>query len=183
MKKFLPNLLIVCGAGRNTGKSTLTKLLIHKYSALNEIAACKITPHFHEQPENKPLLWKTNDCKVYLENEINHKDSSQFLQAGANPVYYIECKDYKIEEAFKALSEHLGESKLLICESGFLANIYKPGILIFLETKNNTDLKADKFSLKEVADIKVCSEQGKLDTELEKVLQKIEISNNKWIIV
>ncbi len=180
---FLPNMLIVCGAGRNTGKSTLTKLLIEKYSKGNRIAACKITPHFHEQPEDKLILWQNIDCKVYLENEINHKDSSQFLQAGANPVYYVECKDYKIEEAFEVLLQHLGENKLLICESGFLANIYKPGILIFLENKNNTDLKADKFSLKEIADIKVCSEQGKLDEELDKVLQMIEIVNNKWVVI
>lgn len=183
MKKYLANLLIVCGAGRNTGKSTLTKLLIHKYSEQNRIAACKITPHFHEQPENKIILWQNTDCKVYLENEINHKDSSQFLQAGAEPVYYVECKDYKIEEAFQFLLNHLGENKLLICESGFLANIYKPGILVFLETKDNTDLKADKFSLKEVADIKINSKQGKLAIELEKVLQMIEIVDEKWVLV
>jgi hypothetical protein len=183
MNTYLPNLLIVCGAGRNTGKSTLTKLLIQKYSKDNKIAACKITPHFHEQAENKLILWQNTDCKVYLENEINHKDSSQFLQAGADPVYYVECKDYKIEEAFEALLKHLGEKKLLICESGFLANIYKPGILVFLETKNNPDLKADKFSLRNNADLKVCSEQGKLDDELEKVLQMIEIVDEKWVLL
>jgi hypothetical protein len=71
----------------------------------------------------------------------------------------------------------------LICESGFLANIYKPGILVFLETKNNPDLKADKFSLRNNADLKVCSEQGKLDDELEKVLQMIEIVDEKWVLL
>lgn len=183
MRKFLPNLLIVCGAGRNTGKSTLTKMLIHKYASKNKLAACKITPHFHDQPDTKIMLWQSDDCKVYLENEITNKDSSQFLQAGANPVYYIECKDYKIEDAFEILLYHLGKDKLLICESGYLANLYKPGVLVFLETKDNTDLKTDIFPVKEMADLKVCSEKGKLDEELNKTIENIIIEDNKWSIL
>ncbi len=183
MRKFLPNLLIVCGAGRNTGKSTLTNMLIRKYSKNNELAACKITPHFHEQPDTKMRLWQSKDCRVYLENEITHKDSSKFLQAGANPVYYIECKDYKIEEAFEILLNHLGDGKLLICESGFLANLYKPGVLVFLETEDNTYLKADKFSIKEFADISLCSAKGKLEAELNKTIEIIIIEDNKWSIL
>jgi hypothetical protein len=180
MRKSLPNLLIVCGAGRNTGKSTLTKMLINKYAINYKLAACKITPHFHEQPESKIKLWQSKNCIVYLENEISHKDSSQFLQAGADPVYYIECKDYKTEEAFEALLNHLGDGKLIICESGYLANLYKPGVLVFLETKDNKDLKADKFTVKEFADIRLCCEMGKLDDELNKIIGNIFIKDNKW---
>jgi len=158
-------------------------LLINLYAAENDIVAIKITPHFHEQPQDKAKLWQSQDCIIYLEEEITNKDSSLFLQAGAKTVFYIESKDYKNEEAFEFILNYIGEDKLIICESGNLASIYKPGILIFLESTNIADLKTNKFPLREFADWKSVIEYGKLDDELQQILSSIKIEENKWRLV
>ena len=183
MIQFIPNLLIVCGSGRNTGKTALVKSIIKNKIEKNKIAAIKVSPHFHDDKQPKEKIWNDVDCNIYLENEITKKDSSLFLQAGANPVYYIETKDYQLEAAFNFILNHIGDSRLIISESGILGRIFKPGLLIFIESTNNNDQDSFKISNRKNADIIVTVEEGKLEEELISLNNKIVIIENQWKLV
>ncbi len=183
MRKFIPNLLIVCGSGRNTGKTALVQSIINNNKEKNKIAALKVSPHFHNDKQPKEKIWQDVDCNVYLENGITKKDSSLFYQAGANPVYYLEVKDYKLEAAFNFILSHIGDNRLIVSESGILGRIFKPGLFIFIESVYNNDQDSIKISNKNNADIIVTVEEGKLDEELLKLNNKIVISENQWKLV
>lgn len=183
MRQFVPNLLVVCGSGRKVGKTTIIKGLIKHFKVKNKIAAIKVSPHFHDNKQSKSLLFQDVDCNVYLENGINTKDSSLFFQAGAEPSYYIETKDNKLENAFKFILQNIGDNRLIICESGILGRIFKPGVLIFVESNVNNVQDIDKITNRKIADIIVVVENGKLDDELTNLKKKIIVEENQWKLI
>jgi hypothetical protein len=183
MRKFIPNLLIVCGSGRNTGKTALVQSIINNNIEKNKIAAIKISPHFHADKQPREKIWHDVDCNIYIENEITQKDSSLFLQAGANPVYYLETKDYQLESAFNFILNHIGDSRLIISESGILGRIFKPGLLVFIESANNNDQDSIKITNRKNADIIISVKEGKLNEELIKLKNKIVVTENLWKLV
>lgn len=183
MRLFIPNLLIVCGSGRKVGKTTFVKSLITHFKEKNNIAAIKISSHLHSNKHPKNIIFQENDCNIYLENEITNKDSSLFFQAGAEPTYYIESKDYKLEKAFLFIINNIGDNRPIVCESGALARIFKPGILIFVESKVNNVQNNDKITNRKIADIIVTVENGKLNDELTNLKKKIIVEENQWKLV
>jgi hypothetical protein len=182
MKKFFPNLLIVCGSGRNIGKTAVITTIIANNKGKNKIVAIKVSPHFHNDKQPKTIIWQDIDCNIYLENENTSKDSSLFLQSGADPVYYIETKDNKLKDAFIFILKQIGENRLIICESGVLARIFKPGLLIYVES-SKTNFQDNKILNRDIADFIITVEDGKLSDELLKVKNKITIFENKWKLV
>lgn len=188
MRKFIPNLLVVCGSGRKVGKTTVVRELINHFNGNNnsdnfKIAAIKVSPHFHDdkQPLNK--IFQEDNCNVYIENKINSKDSSLFLQAGANPVYYVETNDNNISKAFYFILNHVPNGSLMICESGILGRIFKPGILIFLESEVNNVQDNDKITNRNIADIIVTVGENNLQKEVNNLKQKIKVVKSKWELV
>lgn len=186
MKLFIPNLLIVCGSGRKVGKTTIVRGLIEHFSKISNIniVAIKVSPHFHYNQQPNNLLFSDVNCNVYLENGINNKDSSLFYQAGAELSYYVETKDNKLEKAFEFILNHIGDSQFIICESGVLGRLYKPGLLVFVENILNNNIQDNnKIINKSIADVIVTVENGKLEKELENLKNKISVSENKWKLV
>jgi len=47
MESKYPNILLVSGNGRNSGKTTLACKIIERFSKDHEITGLKISPHFH----------------------------------------------------------------------------------------------------------------------------------------
>lgn len=181
MRKEISNLLVICGSGQNVGKTTLVKSIIENVSKKHEIAAIKVSPHKHSSDIEEQIFWQSDNCKVYLENHISNKDSSLFLHAGANPVFYIESDDSNLELAFETVLNHIGNDRLIICESGALARFFKPAILIYIEAEeliNNPNPK--KNTNKEIADLIIQTKSGKLEENILEIKNRIDISNGKW---
>jgi len=159
-----PGMLLVAGAGRNVGKSTLVCRLIKKFSSLQPIAI-KVSPHFHQAvPPNK---------KYIIEAETDpgtNKDSSRFLQAGAHRVYFIQSHDEYLKDAFNELSDSLPAGVPLIIESGGLAKFVRPGLLIFVEGGE----KKKNENLRKKADLILQMKQGGFD------LPGIGFENGAW---
>jgi len=187
MRKFIPNLLVVCGSGRKVGKTTVVKKLIKHFKENNnsgnfKIAAIKVSPHFHQDKQPQNIIMHDVNCNVYIENEINEKDSSLFFQAGANPVYYVETKDNNLSKAFYFIINHISDERLIICESGIIGRIFKPGILIYLESTIKKVENNDKVTNKNLADIIIQINENNLQAEILKAIQKIRVVENKWIL-
>lgn len=161
---YRPDILIVAGAGRNVGKSTLICQLIEKFSGLHPIAI-KVSPHFHQQPEENQKYIIQQERDFYA-----HKDSSRFLRAGAHRVYFLQSLDDHLQDAFYALSDSLPAGVPLVVESGGLAKFVKPGMLIFVQGMNNKKNE----DARQAADLVIRMEQGEFD------LSGIRFKNGAW---
>lgn len=128
---FFSNILLIAGAGRNTGKTSLACSLIEQFSKDLNVIALKISPHFHTIHEKQKIIEQTSEFTVIEEQVHNNKDSSKMLLAGAEKVFYIQVKQDKLSKAFNSLLPIIKKGPV-ICESGGLNQIIRPGLFLFL---------------------------------------------------
>jgi len=126
------NVLIISGDGRKSGKTTMACRLISRHSEMGVIAV-KICPHFHEQHEREPVKIVKGHFEVFRElMPDSEKDSSLMLKAGASDVYYVQCTDSGLKDAWNYITTLIPPDVPVICESGGLANFIKPGLHIIM---------------------------------------------------
>lgn len=133
-------MLLIGGNGRNSGKTTLACKIISAFAAESEVAGLKITPHFHNFNDEDVVL-KTNHLVLIEEKQVSTKDSSLMLRAGAKKVYLVMVKQEHLHEAVEKLIEILPKS-LIVCESGGLHEIVKPGLFLMVKQKEDEIVKA-----------------------------------------
>jgi len=167
------NILLVAGDGRNVGKTYWCRKCIEHLSKNTEVIGVKITPHFHDFLENDILI-KTDDFVIIQEKEINQKDSSLMLQAGASTVYFVMCKKDKLAEAFQHLATYLSDN-IVVVESGGLHEIIKPGLFFFMKNHDKEISKTDYLKFNPI----IISNTGK---EVDFDIQKIDCKHNKVFI-
>lgn len=136
----LPNLILIAGNGRNVGKTFLACKIIHQLSQKHEVYGLKITPHFHSFIETD-VLFKNEKFIIVNETQINSKDSSLFLQAGARKVLFVMTKQEHLTEAFEYLQNHFLSNQIIICESGGLHELVTPGLFFFVKKNNEQIVK------------------------------------------
>lgn len=127
----LPNLLLVSGNGRNSGKTYFACQVIKELSENMEVVAVKISPHFHHQ-EGAKVVVEEKDFIIIDEDRIIDKDSSLMLQAGASKVWFVMVKRGKIDRLLPLLIEIIGENAI-ICESAGLHKLVNPGAFVFIK--------------------------------------------------
>jgi hypothetical protein len=174
-----PNFIIVSGAGQKVGKTHMATALIRKFSARFPLLALKISPHVHDSLGNTSLRSASGGIRIFQDLAPHHKNSGKFLEAGAQASFFMETGDEHLAGAFDIFMKECNPMNLpVICESGALSSLIKPGILIFImqpaddlpENKSATLLDADvvlnakTFSSREITD-------------------KIDFSANSWHLV
>jgi hypothetical protein len=178
--KVVPNLLLFCGSGRNIGKTALLCPVISHNKENYKIAAIKISPNFHSTHQSGILIEKGDGYHIYQETEISDKDTSLFLQAGAEVSYYIETEDEFIEKAFNLVHQIIGKDLLIVCESGKLANHVKPGLMVFIDSTSKKQTSSTKKTNKQLADLIIDVSEGKLKTQIDEINQKIMVEKGEW---
>jgi len=89
--EYNPQLLIISGTGRNTGKTTLACDIISYFSNQIEITGVKISPHFHKHGKHIESLFESELFNLYWEiTENSEKDTSRMLKTGAAKVFYAD---------------------------------------------------------------------------------------------
>ncbi|MCX6240071.1 MAG: hypothetical protein NTY07_21445 [Bacteroidia bacterium] len=175
----LPQLLLIAGTGRNTGKTTFACNIIRKFSNHNSIIALKITPHFHKNVQNGNLI--INSTNLYIAEETDStsgKDSSLMLAAGAQQSFFVMATDKHLSEAIQEVLKILPSNALLVCESGGLRDWIVPGLFFMMNRKDNGLIKPTAEKLKLLADRLITFDGEKIDFELD----TIEITGNQWIL-
>lgn len=147
-----------------------------------KIAAIKISPNFHTVHTTDTIIEKGEGFNIYKENELTSKDTSLFLQAGAKQSYYIETEDQYIGQAFNIVLQHIGNDHLIVCESGKLANFIKPGLMIFINSKEEQPSTNIKKTNRQLADLILNVSKDDLDFYIEEINQKIMVVDAKWIL-
>ncbi|MDO8928328.1 MAG: hypothetical protein Q7W54_04990, partial [Bacteroidota bacterium] len=92
------------------------------------------------------------------------KDSSLFLQAGAEKVFYIQTTDAFLKEAFMLVSAALEPEQAVIVESAALRNKLEPAFYIFIQKKYE-DIKPAAIKMQEMADVVVFSDSGQFSLD------------------
>ena len=172
-----PNILLIAGTGRNSGKTTLACKIIEEFSKSSNIAALKISPHFHKQGETMEIIDKTQDYSIYIENnKKSGKDSSLMLNAGASPVYYIEVLDYSLLNSFESLMDKIPSNTPVVCESPALRKFISPGVFFIVDHPQTLNKKGEVLQWRKEADRFINSATD----HLEPILEGVQLKSNKW---
>lgn len=176
MTKISKNILLISGSGRNVGKTTYMQEVIRQ-NALQKLTAIKITPHFHEPTSGLiPISVNENFCIFQETNEDSEKDSSLFLQAGAERVFYIQTSDVFLGEAFNLVYGLLSTNQPVIVESAALRKFIVPGFYLFIEKKSE-EMKQSAKEMQKLADVTIFSDGEHFSLNPESV-----VFNQSWKI-
>jgi hypothetical protein len=179
IKELSPErIMLVCGSGRNTGKTFLAESIIRHFSKTNLISAIKISMHRHDHPENLQLLISEHGYSIFSDHQISEKDSGRFLSAGAVPSLYIETTDEFLGPALLDAISYCPSDSLIVCESGGLIRVLRPGIIIFVQQPQEM-IPDNKKYLRDEADLVV--ETG-MDVH-RMVISLIGTTKNVWVTV
>ncbi len=179
MQIRIPEMLLIAGNGRNSGKTTLACRIIRNISACIPVVAIKITPHFHENFGTGKTLFNREDLVIIEESDPESgKDSALMLKAGAVKSYFVMAKDEQLNDALQVILKQVPEKVPVVCESGGLRQIVEPGIFLMMHRKDNNVLKPGVESLNILAD-KVITFDGK---NIDFDFNNVSYSENKWKI-
>lgn len=172
-----PNLLLIAGTGRNSGKTTVACQIIEKFSPDLELTAVKISPHFHLASCGLAELIKTEFYSISSEKvRYTRKDSSRMLRAGAAHVYYVEVKDTSMLDAFNALIKLIDPETPVIIESPALRKVINPGVFVLVDSDHTLNKKEDVLKLKQKADLFLDTSI----TNIETFINNLSFENNSW---
>ena len=164
-KPVLDNMILVCGNGRNVGKTTLSCSIIHRLSRFTMVTGIKVSPHFHDILVDQSVLTSNERFVIVEEKAISSKDSSLMLQAGAQRVYFIMCKQENLSEAITTLLKDL-IGQAVVCESGGLAEIVQPGLSLFVKKYDHV---ISKYSCLNHGAIQVTNRQNSFDFDVKRI--------------
>jgi hypothetical protein len=132
----IPNLLLIAGTGTKSGKTTIACRIIEQFKSLN-IAAIKITPHFHETTPGLRTIIEASGYSIYEETNSNStKDTSRMLQSGAVKVFFAKVLDDRIKSIFDIIMDLVPEGTPVVCESPALRNFVEPGLFIIMSSES-----------------------------------------------
>ncbi len=177
MKKHYPNIILISGTGSNVGKTTLSCRIIEQFVHLG-IVAVKITPHWHPQPDNIPVLLKEDHLLIIRENNLNSaKDSSRMLRSGARQVYFVQnTVDKGLLKAFPAIINEIGPARPMVIESAALGQFIRPAVHFHITRPSSLTHKLQNSGIP--IDYIVSFDGESFDFDL----NNIRWVNNEWII-
>lgn len=175
----MPQLLLIAGTGRDSGKTTLACALIQKFSPSKSVIAIKITPHFHKNVGSGNVLCNTNELFITEETDSSTgKDSSRMLKAGAHHSFFVMTTDEHLVLAFLKIRELIPTDSLIICESGGLRQYVEPGLFLMMNRKGTETIKPLSGKLLALADRVITFDCEKIGLDPD----RIEIKDNQWTL-
>jgi hypothetical protein len=146
MAKFMiPRLLLIAGNGRNSGKTFFACSVISNLCKEVKIIAVKISPHSYAANAKDtiiPGVFSVTEEKSVLSG----KDSSRMLGSGAIQSFFITSDDSHLDSAVELLKKLAVSGSYIVCESGGLSSLIKPGLFVIV---NRNDNRVIKDNLKE----------------------------------
>lgn len=180
-RPFYPNLIIVGGTGRNSGKTSFVCGLIEKFRdelcitglKVSSIYANEMAFHgYHDKFEDK-------DIQIFREtNTGSAKDTSRMLQSGADEAWFLSVTDDNIGEGISRFWELKMKDSVIICESNSLAKIVKPGLFVMIRRNDQQPFKARVTDLQEYADLLIDFDDGPFAP----MIDKIKFNEQGWFV-
>ncbi|NVO19223.1 MAG: hypothetical protein HXX13_05950 [Bacteroidetes bacterium] len=128
-----PNILLIGGNARNSGKTSLACEIIRKFSFDMPIIGLKVTRMKPDEGSFHGAHSMQEDSSFFEETDIEgKKDTSRMLKAGAKRVFYLCVMEERLIEAMDKLNAIIPVGSLLVCESRSLRNYLEPGVFILM---------------------------------------------------
>ena len=131
----IPNMVLLGGNSRNSGKTTMACNIIQKFSSAHEIIGLKVTAirpgedEFHGNHD----VEESADFSIFEElNASSHKDTSKMLRAGAHRVFYIRVNEKFIQKAILHFLSTYINKQIIVCESRSLRRLINPGLFLMM---------------------------------------------------
>jgi hypothetical protein len=175
----IPNLLLISGSGRKSGKTTLACAIIKQFASQMKIAGLKISPHIHHGFENPIPVFDNGLFKIFSEASLTSaKDSSKMLAAGSSEAFYIESTDKFLADAFQEFLKLIPTVTPIICESPALRKHVEPGVFLFLTGLQTLKPKTNMENILPLADKAVGLEEAMKPT----FLSSLRYENSIWFL-
>ena len=149
-------LVVVGGHSRSVGKTSVVAGLI---SALREFewTAVKITQYGHGicSANGEPCDCATGDHSWAVTEERDRdgeSDTSRFLLAGAERVYWARTEQGRLAEAMPTLRHRLAGSRNVIIESNSVVRFLRPDLYLTVLDPSNSDFKSSAQEFLDRAD-------------------------------
>lgn len=144
-------IIVIGGQSRDVGKTSVVAGLISALPQYNW-TAIKITQFGHGRCslDGKPCSCATDDrCWAITEEKdaTGRSDTSRFLAAGAQRVFWIRTEQGRLVEALPTLKRRVAESENVIIESNSVVEHIRPDFYLMVLDPTLTDFKisAQKF--------------------------------------
>jgi len=146
-------LILISGNGQNVGKTTF---------------ACQlIKPH---------TIFSNENFVLSIEKEKSTgKDSSRYLDAGADESFFLQVKDEHLDEASQYTFSFFPKETIIVVESGGIRNLLKPQLFFFLNNIGDKKIKEKSQNWPDLAD-RIIEFDG---TEFDFNVDKIKIENGQ----
>jgi hypothetical protein len=174
-------LLIIGGASRNVGKTTLISNIIRHFAKSHHIIGLKVKTIY----EGDSFFHGNTDFSLNedfrlveeFENE-NEKDSSGMLKAGAIRAFRLKVHHQYLLKAYKYFMEKINGNYLVICESNSLRKAINPDLFMMIKHHNNQNMKPSALEMEKFADKIIITDGIKHDF----LPYQIDIENLSWIL-
>ncbi len=172
-------LLLVGGAKRNVGKTTLVCKIINQFSKDENIIGLKLKTisegdnYFHGKDSNSVF----SKYQLSEEQELDSfEDTGKMLRAGAKRAFLLRSKSEYLFEAFNFFISKLNETDLIICESNSLRKFIEPDLYLFIKNKDNQEMKPSATELEKLANLIIYTDGLKHNFDL----NQLKIENHEW---
>lgn len=143
----IPNMVMIGGNSRNSGKTTLACNIISKLAYSHEVTALKVTSIRPGESDMHGHHTDAGFSGFSITEELNresHKDTSAMLQAGASRVFYIRSEDAFAAQAIQSFLDTYDFKQPLVCESRSLRRVLIPGLFLMMvrdpESRSSKDI-------------------------------------------
>jgi molybdopterin-guanine dinucleotide biosynthesis protein len=150
------SLIVIGGHSRNVGKTSVVSGLI---SALPEFrwTAFKITQYGHGicSANGEACDCATGDHSWAISEEkirTGDSDTSRFLAAGAERVWWVRTEQGRLAEAMPELRERIGEANYVIVESNSALKFLRPDLYLTVLDPSTADFKVSAREFLDCAD-------------------------------
>lgn len=178
----IPNMVIIGGNSRNSGKTTMACEIISKLSGIHEVIGLKVTSVRPGEDEMHGVHTDESISEFSLFEEINTvsaKDTSKMLRSGAIRVFYVKVSDKFIEKAVLHFMSKYINKQVIVCESRSLRRIINPGLfLMMMRLPEEGKSKNDIETFLSLADKVFCSNTDQ--TEMKQFVDNLQFVNNEF---
>ena len=158
-----PGMIIVGGAGRNSGKTRLSCALIERFQHERGVLARRVAGHYAITEEH---------------GDPPGKDTSLMLASGAHRVLWLRVLREHLTEGLAALIERVGLDAVCVCESNSLRHAVQPGLFFIVKERGSTKMKRSSREVLHLADRVVLTDAGGFDLDLD----ELALSGGRWTL-
>jgi hypothetical protein len=173
MLPYHPTILLIAGSGRNIGKTTLAESIVKKFAAQYNIIGLKVTSIYPGEGQfHGKKQFHVEDGFIISEetDRSGKKDTSRLLLAGANRAFYVQAKDKDLKTAMQAFFKTVSPEGIIVCESGSLREVLKPGVFLLVNGNESVGNKQRIEKWKPLADRIIHTKDNRFDIDLDGLL-------------